>query len=145
MKLEDLVYSLESRLLNLGRRMMRSNTREAAHEETDRLVEQLQKRQEALTRGRAELEVTRRRLTENQTAAVLLTSQIESCIFRKLASQAYRHALELDRTRHTIAEDQAALPRLEQTCWSLEFQVRQLERRLARVQEVLYPCQAQRS
>ena len=41
--------------------------------------------------------------------------------------------------RQGMVADQETRPRLEQVCWSLQFHVRQLERRLARLQEQLYP------
>src|SRR5262249_24430500 len=107
-------------------------------EEADRLADLLQQRQALLSRGQEELDTLRRRLTRNRTSAVLLEAQIESCVHRKVPEQAYPHALELDKVRESLAEDEAALPRLEQRCWSLQLQARQLERRLARVQEELF-------
>jgi hypothetical protein len=139
---EHLIYTLENRLLQLGQFLWRPDPRTRRREEADRLAEQLQQRQALLSCSQAELDLTRRRLTNNRTAAVLLTAQIESCVHRGVPEQAYPQVLELDRVRQTLAEDQAVLPRLEQRCWSLQFEARQLERRLARVQEELYSGEA---
>ncbi len=136
--LEHLVYSLESRLLQLGQLLWQPDLRSRRQEEADRLTEQLQQRHTLLSRSQAELELIQRRLNSNRTAAVLLTAQIESCVHRRVPLQAYPQVLELDRIRQILAEDEAVLPRLEQRCWSLQFQVRQLERRLARLQEELF-------
>jgi hypothetical protein len=135
---EQLVYTLESRLVQLGQFLWRPDPRTRLREEADRLSELLQQRQALLSRGQEELDTLRRRLTRNRTSAVLLEAQIESCVHRKVPEQAYPHALELDKVRESLAEDEAALPRLEQRCWSLQFQARQMERRLARVQEELF-------
>jgi hypothetical protein len=135
---EHWIYKLEMRLLQLGQLLWPPDLRVRRREEADRLTEQLQQRQALLSRSQAELDTARRRLTSNRTAAVLLTAQIESCVHRGVPDQAFAQVLELDRVRQSLAEDQAALPRLEQRCWSLQFQARQLERRLARVQEELY-------
>src|SRR5689334_10157190 len=136
--LEHLVYTLESRLLQLGQLLWRPDPRTQCREEADHLAEQLQQRQALLSRSQAELDQVQRRLSSNRTATVLLTAQIESSVHRGVPEQAFPQALELDRTRQALVEDEAAHPRLGQGCGSLQFQVRQLERRLARVQEVLF-------
>ncbi len=135
---EQFVYSLETQLMKLGQRLWSPDARSRQFEEADDLIGRLQKRQELLSRSQCELDAARRRITSNRTSEALLVSQIESCVHRGVPQQAYPHALELDRVRQALAEDQTALPRIEQRCWSLQFQVRQLERQLARVQEAIY-------
>jgi hypothetical protein len=54
--------------------------------------------------------------------------------------QAWQFALQLDQLRQQLAADQAQLPKLEQVCWSLQFQIRQMERQLARLHEQIYPA-----
>jgi hypothetical protein len=68
-----------------------------------------------------------------------LHSRIETALRSRQTDQAWRLALELDQLRQTLACDQEASPRLEHRCWSLQFLIRQLERRIARLQEQLYP------
>jgi hypothetical protein len=82
----------------------------------------------------------KRRLRDNPTAAALLHSRIETAIWQRHLDQAYRAALELDQLRQTMASDQEACPRQEQLCWSLQFLIRQLERRIDRLQKPLYPA-----
>jgi hypothetical protein len=135
MTLEQLVHNVESRLLGLGRLFLQPDPRTRWQEEIDELSEELHQRRLALARAVEERDIARRRLSDNQTAAVLLPSQIESCIRQGRADQAWRHALELDEVRQTLAQDRDALPRLDQTCWSLDFLIRQFERRLARLRD----------
>lgn len=137
--LEQLVQSVESGLRDLGRRLLRPSPREQWQDEIDHLRAQLRQRRAELARGQIELAALKRRLRDNPTEAALLHARIESALRGGRQADAYRHALELDQIRQTLAADQEASPRLEQRCWSLSFLIRQLERRLARLQERLYP------
>lgn len=134
--LEQLVHTIESSLFGLGRHLQLS-PREQLQEDTERLIAQLHQRRAELTHARIELAAAKRRLRDNPTVAVLLHSRIEMALRNRQPEPAYRCALELDQLRQTLAVDQKACPRLEQTCWSLHFLIRQLERRLARLQEQL--------
>jgi chromosome segregation ATPase len=137
--LEQLVHTVESGLLGLGRQLFRPSTREQLQDEIERLTEELRRRHEELDRSRIELAGAKRRLRDNPSAAALLHSRIETALGNRQTDQAWRLALELDQLRNSLACDQEACPRLEQKCWSLQFLLRQLERRLARLQEQLYP------
>jgi chromosome segregation ATPase len=139
MMLERLVHSVESGLLDLGRCLMQPGVRERLQDDIDRLTEEMRQRHAELNRSRTELGDLKRRLHDNPSAAALLHSRIEFAIRNRQSDRAWRYALELDQLRQTMASDQVACPRLEQTCWSLQFLIRQLERRLARLQEQLYP------
>jgi hypothetical protein len=139
MTLEQLVHTVESHLAAMGRYLLRPDPRSQLLEDIDKLAEELRRRHQALARAREEWEAARRRLHDNRTAATLLPPQIQACVRRGQTEDAWRFALELDHARETLAADQVALPRLEQTCWSLQFLIRQLERRLARLQEELSP------
>jgi chromosome segregation ATPase len=133
--LEQLLQSVESGLKDLGRRLLAPSPREILLDEIDRLSAQLQRRCAELTTSQRELAGVKRRLRDNPTAAALLHSRIESALRQGRSEQAWRAALELDQLRQSLAEDQKACPRLEQRCWSLHFDVRQLQRRLDRVLE----------
>jgi chromosome segregation ATPase len=137
--LEQLVHTVESSLLGLGRHLWQLSPREQLQEDIDRLTAQLRQRREELTHSRIELGAVKRRLRDNPTEAALLHSRIETAIRDRRLERAYCRALELDQIRQTLAADRTACPRLEQTCWSLQFLIRQLERRLNRLQEQLYP------
>ena len=137
MSLEQLVHQVEARLAEVGRRLLQPSPRQVLEAQIEELTEELAARQADRDRSEQECEAARRRLEENPPAAALLPSQIESSLKRGKHAQAFRQALELERLRRTLAEDQAALPRLEQTCWSLDFHVRLLQRRLARLREEL--------
>ena len=137
MDLERLVHAFEARLLNLGRRLWRPDPLAGLHDRLDRVEADLCDRRARHAVCEAEREAAERRLGDNQTAAALLTCQVESCLRRGSPELAWRQALELDRLRAKIAEDQKALPRHEQAAWSLGFQIRQLEREHARLRDQL--------
>ena len=79
----------------------------------------------------------RQRIAVYQEVAAALPGQIESSFRRGKSSQALRQALELERIRRELAADRAELPKLEQTIWSLSFDLRLMRRRLARIREQL--------
>lgn len=135
--LEQFVHTVEWGLKGLGRRLWQGSPRERLLDEIDRLTLELRERHAELARSRMELAGIKRRLRDNPTAAALLHSRIETAHRNRQLEQAWRLALELDQLRQTMACDQEASPRLEQMCWSLQFLIRQLERRLARLQEQL--------
>jgi chromosome segregation ATPase len=135
--LEQLIHTIESGLKGLGQRLVQSSPREQLLDDIDRLSLQLQQCCNQLTRSQRELADVKRRLRDNPTAAALLHSRIETLLRNGQAEQAWNAALELDHLRQRLAADQEACPRLEQRCWSLHFQVRQLQRRLDRLLEQL--------
>jgi chromosome segregation ATPase len=131
--LEQLIYSVETGLKDLGRRLVQPSTREQLLDEIDRLNLQLQQCCAELTNSQRELAGVQRRLRDNPTTAALLHSRIEALLRNGQAEQAWHAALELDQLRQELAADQEAWPRLEQRCWSLHFHVRLLQRRLDRL------------
>jgi hypothetical protein len=102
-------------------------------DEIEQLAIELADRRAALRQCEIDRDAIQKRLQENQPTAALMPSQIESNLRRGKADQAWRQALDLDRLRQTILNDQATLPRLEQACWSLQFHIRLLERKLERM------------
>ena len=139
MSLEELVHDVESRLADLGRRLLQPGPKTQLQEEIDALTAELNARQTALARCRAERDAAARRMLDNHLATTRLKALIETCLRRGQPDQAWQHAMELDRARQAMAEDRAALPRHDQACWSLEFKARQLQRRLTRLQDQLSP------
>jgi hypothetical protein len=137
--LDELVNTVESGLANLGRRLCAPSTREQLHEEVERQSAELRGHRADLERLRGELIALKRRLHENPSAAALLHSRIEKAVADRRPDQAWQYALELDKLRQSLAADLVTRPRLEQVCWSLDFHIRQLERRLAGLQRQLYP------
>ena len=137
--LEQLIYSVESGLKDLGRRLLQPDVREHLLEEMDRLNMQLQQRRAELTRSQHELAGLKRRLRDTPTDAALLHSRIETLLQDGQTDKAWGAALTLDLLRRALADDQAACPRLEQRCWSLHFHIRQLQRRLDQLLEQLSP------
>ena len=137
MKLEQWVHDVESGLAQLGRALWDPDAKLELKDEVALLSAHLADREAALERARAEGESTARRISDNEVAAALLPTQVENSVRRKKTSQAFRQALELDRIRKTLAQDQANLPRLEQKCSNLEFFIHLLERRLSRLRQQL--------
>jgi chromosome segregation ATPase len=137
MTIEHFVNSVETRIWSLGRRLMQTDPTTQLREDVMEASDALRARYKELLHDRADLEATRKRIDENQINAALLGSAVEESTKRGSGEQAWRLALELDRARRQLTEDQERLPKLEQRCWSLDFQVRQMERRLARLQTQL--------
>jgi hypothetical protein len=137
MNLERIVQEVETRLVEVGRALLRPGPAEQLREEIRALVAELAERTAALGRAQAERRAAQQRLGDNQVAAALLPSQVESSLRRGKSSQAFRQALELDRVRRTLAADRDALPGLERACEGFQFHIRLLERRLDRLREQL--------
>lgn len=133
--LEQMLNSVESGLKDLGRRLLQPNAREQLLDDIDRLSFQLQQSCAELTSSQRELAGVKRRLRDNPTTAALMHSRIETLMCNGQAEQAWRTALELDQLHQDLAADRGVCPRLEQRCWSLHFQLRQLQRRLDRLLE----------
>lgn len=133
--LEQLIYSVESGLKDLGQRLLRPDAREQLLDELDHLSVQLQQRRAELTIAQRELAGIKRRLRDTPTEAALLHSRIETLLNDGQTGKAWSTALTLDLLRRGLAADQEACPRLEQRCWSLNFHIRQLQRRLDRLLE----------
>jgi predicted flavoprotein YhiN len=134
MSLEDLVHRVESRLLRLGRMFCPVDPLSALYDALDRNEVQLRKRRADLDVAEAERVSLQTRLDNRRAAADLLTAQIEASWASGHSDRTWRLALELDRMRQEIAEDEKRLPSLSQLTWSLGFAVRQLERERARLE-----------
>lgn len=137
--LAQLLNTVEWSLKDLGRILLPPCSREQKLDEIDRLSALLQQRCGELTRSQRELADVKRRLRDNPSAAALLHSRIETMTRKGQSEHAWNAALELDRLRQSLADDERNCPRLEQRCWSLHFHIRQLQRRLDRVLEQLSP------
>lgn len=138
MSLEKIVYTVEQGLRDLAEQLTgNAGVRAQLEQEEQRLGQELETLCRGLRQWQKELTTTQRRLGENQPAAGLLPSRIQECVTQGDGPQAYKMALELDRIRREIAEDEEKQPRQEQTCWSLQFRVRQLLRRREEVRQKL--------
>jgi hypothetical protein len=142
MSLEEVVHEVESRLADIGRRLLQPGPKTLLQEEIDAVGRELEARRAALARAKDERDATARRILDNHASVRRLTTLVEHHVRRHEHDQGWQYALELDRARQGLAEDRAALPRHEQACWSLQFKIRQLERKLARLEEQLNPHQA---
>jgi predicted nucleic acid-binding Zn-ribbon protein len=139
MFLERLVQNVEERMLALGRQLWRTDPQMKLREDVQHVSHDLRDRREALNRARTEIDALRKRITENQVAAAGLKARVGTALTRGAADEAWRDALDLDRTHRELADDQAALPKQEKLAATIELQVRFLTRRLARLQDQLYP------
>lgn len=137
MSLETVVHRVEAKFLDIGRAMIQADPVSEMLEELDQLRGE-QVRDEARLAGlRGRLGLLGQTLAEKQEAAALLPAQVEASLLRDKRSQALRQALELDRLRREIAEQQAEVPRVEQAIWCLEFRLRQIERNTRRLTDEL--------
>jgi hypothetical protein len=135
MTLEDFVQSVESRLLGLGRFFWRADPLASLYEAQERIEVRLRDRRRQLAAAEEERSALVRRLADRRAAADLLAAQVEAAYSGSQAERAWRLALDLDRVRQEIVEDEKRLQPLEQVAWSLGFAVRQLERERSRLDE----------
>jgi hypothetical protein len=139
-ELEKMVQRVESKLVRVGQAILNPDPKAHVREESERLSDELRKRHHALAKARTERTAAEARITENRHATQILTGHIQTCVSSGHGDQAWQFAMQLDRLRQQITDDQAQMPKLEQVCWSLEFQIRQMERQLARIHEQIYPA-----
>jgi hypothetical protein len=145
MELEKILQNVESRLVQAGHALWQPDAKAAMRDEADLLSDDLRKRHEALQKAKAEQTFLQRNIGENENAAQVLTGHIQTCLTCGHGDQAWTFAMKLDQIRQALAADRARLPKLEQVCWSLKFQIRQMERQLARLHEKVYPASAEQS
>jgi hypothetical protein len=116
--LERIVQALEAKLARLFGR-----------DETQEATDELTLKREALAAHQARREEVRRRLADQRRREEALTDQVKACLRVGQTDRAYELALELEKLRQVAEQEKAQLPRLEQVCWSLEFDIRQQERK----------------
>jgi chromosome segregation ATPase len=139
MFLERLVQTFEERMLAVGRRLWRTNPQMQLREDVQHAVADLGERRAALDRCRVEIDGLRKRINGNQATVARLTAQVGTALTRGAADEAWRDALDLDRAHQELADDQGRLPQREKLAATIELQIRFLTRRLARLQDQLYP------
>jgi hypothetical protein len=135
MKLEAVIHRVETRLLNLGKTLLQAGEKADLQEDLELAQAELTGRKVELTQTEARRDELRARIQARKETAALLPEQIENSFCRGKRSQALRQALELEHLRRDLASDEAQLPKVEQTIWSLNFQIRQMERRLTCLRE----------
>jgi chromosome segregation ATPase len=139
MFLERLVQGFEKRMFALGRRLWRTDPRTQLREDVQYVSTDLQDRRAALDRCRIDIDGLRKRINANQAAVARLTAQVGATTAAGAAEEAWRAALDLDRAHQELADDQGRLPKQEKLAATIELQIRFLTRRLARLQDQLYP------
>ncbi len=139
MFLERLVQIFEKRVFALGRQFWRTDPRTQLREEVQHTSTDLTDRRAALDRCRVEIDGLRKRINSNQVAVAQLTAQVGAALARGAPEEAWRDALALDRAHQELADDQGRLPKQEKLAATVELQIRFLTRRLARLQDQLYP------
>jgi hypothetical protein len=132
MGFEELVHRIEARILELVRSLFEHKPLVEKPKGPEEPRQELVRRRSEREQLEAKLATLRQRLADNQQAAALLPSQVESSLRRGKPSQAFLQALELERIRKEIADDEESLVRVEQVCWSVNFRIRHLEVQLAR-------------
>jgi hypothetical protein len=135
MTLEELVQSVESRLLGLGRLLWRPDPSALLQDALDHNEVQSQTRRRELAAAETEQAGLQQRIDDRRAAADLLVAQIESARSAGQADRAWRLALDLDRMRQELTDDEKKLKPLEQVAWSLDFAIRQLERERTRLEK----------
>src|SRR5438105_2582619 len=119
MFLERFVQGVEQRVTAISRNLWKTDPRAQLREDVAFVCDDLARRQKALAQCRAELEAVRTRVNENQAVVALLTGRIGMALARGAGDEAWREALDLDKARRRLTEDQAGLPKKEQVCATL--------------------------
>jgi hypothetical protein len=132
MGFEELVHRIESRILELVRSLFERPLPAQKPAEPEPPRQELNRRRSEREQLEAKLATLRQRLADHQQAAAMLPSQVESSLRRGKESQAFLQALELDRIRKEMADDEETLACVEQVLWSVNFRIRHLEGQLAR-------------
>lgn len=136
MSLERLVQRLESRLVIWGRRFF-VDPREEKVEQLAELEAEVVRQRTLLEQKQKLHEETQQRVQSSRKRVQELSKLIAESVERENHAQALLLAFELDSLRRKAEEDATLLPQLEQTCWSLEFKLRQLHRQHEQLQEEL--------
>jgi hypothetical protein len=76
-----------------------------------------------------------RRIDDRRAAIDLLVAQVEAARTAGQSDRAWRLALDLDRLRQELSEDEKRLKPVEQVTWSLGFAIRQLQRERSRLEK----------
>jgi hypothetical protein len=135
MELDKILENVESRLVRVGHALWKTDRKADLRLEADQVADELQQRHAALENAAADRSDLQRLIKQNQNAIEVMTGHVQACLTYGHGDQAWQFALQLDGLRQQVATDQARLPKLEQVCWSLQFQIRQMERQLARLQQ----------
>jgi hypothetical protein len=104
---------------------------EPAGGELERLKRELHQASTALTELRTIVAELRTRLAEQERRARWLEARVGIFLHVADRTNAWRHALELDRIRHTLDRDRAGLQRRRQAYHAQRARIRQLEEQLA--------------
>ncbi len=130
MLLTQLWQSMEARLSAWRRRWWPPDPVSSARTEANRLAAEIVERKAALAEMTTILEELHHDAEATQKQATRLTAQVAECVKAGYESQAWPLALELDELHRRLAGVETEVRRHEQLCWSYEFQLRQLQRKL---------------
>jgi len=104
--------------------------REPPERKLDRLKRELDRESVTLAELRTTAAELRSRLEEQERHARGLETRVRVYLQVADRKNAWRHALELDRLRHTLDQDRARFQRVRQACQTQRARVRQLEEQL---------------
>jgi hypothetical protein len=110
-----------------------------------RLERTAQRRYAVLVRLRTRIEGLRHRLSQMEKRALLLPRRVKSALRQAQSPTAWRDALELDRIRHDVRQDRAALRRYERSYDERLASLKRLRHRLADLNATLTSRRAEQS
>jgi hypothetical protein len=122
---------VRSQLRDLSNYLWPEDSLPGLEDHIQRLERTVQRRYARLIRLRTRIEGLRHRLDQMEKRALLLPFRVKSALRRDESPNAWRDALELDRIRHDVRQDRAALQRHEQHYEERLLAVKRLNRRLA--------------
>jgi hypothetical protein len=104
--------------------------REPPGRKLERLKRELERESVALTELRTTAAELRRLLAEQECHARGLEARVRVYLHVADRTNAWRHALELDRLRHTLDQDRGRFHKIREACQAQRARVRQLEEQL---------------
>ena len=126
----QLWQTMESNLQRAAAALVAARSPQRCSRDIERLSAAIADAKAELTGLNTLLEELRGQIAVGRKRADRLTAQVAECVKAGYESQAWPLALELDEVYRLLAEEQAELRRGEQVCWSQEFRLRQLQRKL---------------
>jgi len=143
MSLDELIAAVESRVFDLGKRLLDERPPVRKKDAAEAIREQLRQHYTALHQHGAAMEQVRGRISAGEVDAALCASRVETALYIGDLLAAWGNALALDRTRRTLEADRAQLREHESACREQRTHVERLESRLALVLDRTSPARPQ--
>ncbi len=139
MFLESLLQRVENSFFELGKNWLKPSPQTQLRQRLDQLRAEKDEGERAQREAEQQAQQLRHQIASQQPQIERLIAQIALCVRNGTEANAWPLVLQLEEVRAACTAAQERLPRLEQAAWSHQFQVRQLERELTRLENDVPP------